>query len=90
MAEELGWDDRELLARIAHRSYAHGRTQEEIALEFGLSRPKVQRLQERARTSGIVDIRIQGPPGLDQDRRLEEQSWAHGQLSCPPWNPRGA
>ena len=65
MAEELGWDDHELLARIAHRSYVDGRTQEEIALEFGLSRPKVQRLLERARTSGVVDIHIQGPPGLN-------------------------
>ena len=50
MAEELSWDDHELLARIAHRSYVDGRTQEEIAHEFGLSRPKVQRLLERART----------------------------------------
>ena len=65
MAEELGWDDHELLARIAHRYYVDGRTQEEIAQEFRLSRPKVQRLLERARTSGVVDIHIEVPPGLN-------------------------
>jgi DNA-binding transcriptional regulator LsrR (DeoR family) len=72
--EELTWDDRELLARIAHRSYIDGRTQEEIAGEFGLSRPKVQRLLERARQVGVVDIHIEAPPGLNLglERRLIE------------------
>lgn len=65
MPEELTWDDHELLARIAHRSYIDGRTQEEIAQEFGLSRPKVQRLIDRARQAGIVDIHIEAPPGLN-------------------------
>lgn len=65
--EELGWDEHELLARIAQRSYNDGRTQEEIGQEFGLSRPKVQRLLERARTSGVVEIHIEAPPGLNLD-----------------------
>ncbi len=65
MPEELSWDEHELLARIAHRSYIDNRTQEEIGQEFGLSRPKVQRLLERARTSGVVDIHIATPPGLN-------------------------
>src|SRR5450759_1274924 len=65
----------ELLARIAHRYYTDGRTQEEIAREFGLSRPKVQRLLERARWSGVVDIRIAAPPWLNLDlaTRLREE-----------------
>jgi DNA-binding transcriptional regulator LsrR (DeoR family) len=67
MPEEFGGDEHELLARIAHRSYVDGRTQEEIGQEFGLSRPKVQRLLERARTSGIVEIHIEAPPGLNLD-----------------------
>ncbi len=71
MAEELSWDDHELLARIAHRSYVDGRTQEEIAQEFSLSRPKVQRLLERARLAGVVDIHIQGPPGLNLDLEVQ-------------------
>ena len=67
MPEELAWDEHELLARIAHRSYMDGRTQGQIAEEFRLSRPKVQRLLERARSSGVVDIHIEGPLGLDLD-----------------------
>ena len=71
MPEDLRQDDYELLARIAHRYYVDGRTQEEIAAEFALSRPKVQRLLERARWAGVVDIRIQAPPWLHLD--LETQ-----------------
>ena len=67
MAEELTRDEHELLARIARRSYVDGRTQGEIADEFGLSRPKVQRLLERARSIGVVDIHIDVPLGLDLD-----------------------
>jgi DNA-binding transcriptional regulator LsrR (DeoR family) len=54
-----------LLARIAHRYYVANQTQEEIGREFGFSRPKVQRLLDRARQSGIVDIRIALPTGLN-------------------------
>jgi DNA-binding transcriptional regulator LsrR (DeoR family) len=71
LPEELTWDDHELLARIAHRSYIDGRTQEEIGQEFGLSRPKVQRLLERARQSGVVDIHIEAPPGLNLELEAE-------------------
>jgi DNA-binding transcriptional regulator LsrR (DeoR family) len=64
MTEDLRQDQYELLARIAHRYYADDRTQEEIAREFALSRPKVQRLLVQARQAGVVDIRIQAPPWL--------------------------
>jgi DNA-binding transcriptional regulator LsrR (DeoR family) len=69
--QDLSRDDHELLARIAHRSYKDGRSQEEIAREFGLSRPKVQRLLERARSTGVVDIHIEVPAGLNLE--LERQ-----------------
>ena len=74
MPDNLDQDEFELLARIAHRYYSDGRTQEEIAREFALSRPKVQRLLERARWSGIVDIHIEAPPwlNLDLEARLRE------------------
>ncbi len=71
MLEDLRQDDYELLARIARRYYVDDRTQEEIAREFALSRPKVQRLLDRARRSGIVEIHIQAPPWLNLD--LEDQ-----------------
>jgi len=68
--EELRQDEYELLARLAQRYYVDERTQEELAAEFALSRPKVQRLLERARRSGVVAIHIQAPPWL----RLELES----------------
>ena len=71
MAVDLSPDERELLARIAHRWYLDDRTQTEIAHEFGLSRPKVQRLLARARQAGVVQIRIDTPLGVDL--RLEAQ-----------------
>ncbi len=65
VTDELNDDEHELLARIAHRWYVDDRTQSEIAQEFGLSRPKVQRLLRRARSTGVVQIRIEGPVGVD-------------------------
>lgn len=67
LPDELSWDDHELLARIAHRWYLDGRTQGAIAEEFGLSRPKVQRLLERARSTGVVEIHVEPPLGIDLD-----------------------
>lgn len=64
MAEDLRQDQYELLARIAHRYYVDDRTQEEIAREFALSRPKVQRLLVQARQAGVVEIRVQAPTWL--------------------------
>ncbi len=73
--DTLGHDEYELLARIAHRYYADGLTQEAVGREFGLSRPKVQRLLDRARTSSVVDIRISAPPWLhlDLERQVRER-----------------
>lgn len=67
MRSQLSQDEHELLARVSYRWYADGRTQEQIAREFGLSRPKVQRLLEQARAAGVVDIHIDVPVGLDLD-----------------------
>ena len=67
MPVDIGPEEFELLARTAHRYYIDGRTQEETAREFGLSRPKVQRLLERARWAGVVDIHIEIPPWLHLD-----------------------
>lgn len=69
--DDLSQDEFELLARIAHRYYVDGLTQEALAREFSLSRPKVQRLLERARSSGVVDIHVEAPPWLHLD--LEAQ-----------------
>lgn len=69
--DDLGHDEFELLARLAFGYYEEGLTQEALARRFGLSRPKVQRLLDRARTVGVVDIRIAAPPWLHVDRERE-------------------
>ena len=45
-----------LLYRIAHAYYEDGLTQERIAAHFGLSRPKVSRLLQKARSEKIRDV----------------------------------
>jgi DNA-binding transcriptional regulator LsrR (DeoR family) len=52
--------DQELLVRVAYRYFIDGHAQAEIGRELGLSRPKVQRLLDRARETGVVEIRIVG------------------------------
>ncbi len=69
--DDLGHDEFELLARLAYGYFEEGQTQEALGRRFGLSRPKVQRLLERARSVGVVDIRISPPPWLHVD--LEHQ-----------------
>lgn len=64
----------ELLARIASMYYLENMTQETIARQLGLSRPKVQRLLQRARDEGIVEIRVHAIPllNLDLEAKLKE------------------
>jgi DNA-binding transcriptional regulator LsrR (DeoR family) len=73
--DNLGHDEFELLARIAHQYYVDGLTQEALGREFGLSRPKVQRLLNRARSANVVEIRISSPPWLhlDMERELRDR-----------------
>lgn len=52
-----------LTASVARRYYLDGLSKIEIAEEFGLSRFKIARLLESARTSGLVRIEI-GQPGV--------------------------
>ena len=54
-----------LTASIARRYYVDGRSKVEIADEFQLSRFKVARLLEAARSSGMVRIEIGYPGGID-------------------------
>ncbi|MBR8743682.1 sugar-binding transcriptional regulator [Nocardiopsis sp. MG754419] len=62
------------LATIARRFYLDGRSKVEIAEEFGLSRFKVARDLETARSSGIVRIDIRLPARLvgEQSELLRE------------------
>jgi DNA-binding transcriptional regulator LsrR (DeoR family) len=63
-----------LTASIARRYYLDGRSKLDIAEEFELSRFKVARLLESARTSGLVHVEIRHPGTIDVDLsgRLQE------------------
>lgn len=54
-----------LTASVARRYYLDGKSKIEIAEEFSLSRFKVARLLEAARTSGLVRIEISYPGEVD-------------------------
>jgi DNA-binding transcriptional regulator LsrR (DeoR family) len=64
-----------LTASIARRYYVDGRSKVQIAGEFKLSRFKVARLLEAARSTGMVRIEIGYPGGIDLDlsARLQEK-----------------
>ena len=51
-------DERQLLIEISVMYYLEGKTQNQIAKELYLSRPKISRLLKRARELKIVDINI--------------------------------
>jgi DNA-binding transcriptional regulator LsrR (DeoR family) len=54
-----------LTASVARRYYLDGRSKVEIAEEFGMSRFKVARLLDTARTSGLVQIQIRHDGEID-------------------------
>ncbi|MBN1249132.1 MAG: sugar-binding transcriptional regulator [Anaerolineae bacterium] len=70
---QISQEEHRLLYRIARAYYGDGQTQQEIAGSFGLSRPKVSRLLQRARDAGVVNITLVPPSaGLaDLERELE-------------------
>ncbi len=63
-----------LTATVARRYYLDGRSKIEIGDEFGLSRFKVARLIEAARTSGIVRIHYEPSGEVDLELSSELQS----------------
>lgn len=70
---QIGQDEHRLLYRIAQAYYGDGQTQREIGRSFGLSRPKVSRLLQRARDTGVVHITLVPPSsGLSELEREVE------------------
>ena len=68
-------ESQRLLYRVAQAYYDEDLTQQQIARRFGLSRPKVSRLLQRARASGVVKI-VLVPPSSDMSS-LERGLEAH-------------
>jgi DNA-binding transcriptional regulator LsrR (DeoR family) len=64
-----------LAATVARRYYLDGASKSDIAVELGLSRFKVARMLERARSSGLVRIELhyEGEIDLDLSVRLRSQ-----------------
>lgn len=56
--------DIELMTRVASQYYLEGMTQEAVARSLRLSRPKVGRLLDQARTTGIVEITVNVHPDI--------------------------
>jgi DNA-binding transcriptional regulator LsrR (DeoR family) len=85
--------DIDLMTRVASQYYLEGMTQEAVARSLRLSRPKVGRLLDRARTVGIVEIIVNVHPdiglqveaalvstfGLDQVMLVNDQTDEAGQ-----------
>jgi DNA-binding transcriptional regulator LsrR (DeoR family) len=71
----LTQDEHRLLYRIAHAYYVDEQTQQQIARRFGLSRPKVSRLLQKARDVHVVNITLVPPTAgaLELEREMERR-----------------
>ncbi|RKX73290.1 MAG: hypothetical protein DRP60_12155, partial [Spirochaetes bacterium] len=65
----------DLIYKIASLYYEDNQTQQEIANRLGISRIKVSRLLQQARTSGIVEISLKKQNGnfTDLENRIASQ-----------------
>jgi DNA-binding transcriptional regulator LsrR (DeoR family) len=59
--------DDQALADVARRYYLHGRSQQQVADELGISRSNVSRMLTSALERGIVEIRVHDPSGRDDE-----------------------
>ena len=75
MATRTKDEDARLLYKIARAYYEDDATQERLAKRFGFSRPKVSRLLQQARDSGVVHISVRRPESgcPDLERELESR-----------------
>ncbi|WP_414640479.1 sugar-binding transcriptional regulator [Amycolatopsis sp.] len=64
-SRRVGPADTVLMASVARRFYAQGRSKLEIADEFGMSRFKIARMLDTARESGLVRIEFDLPFPID-------------------------
>ncbi|MCL4424956.1 MAG: sugar-binding transcriptional regulator [Firmicutes bacterium] len=70
-AGRISEKETQLLVAVAERYHEFGRTQQEIADEFRISRPKVSRLLARAKEEGIVQIKVVNP--FSHAREIREE-----------------
>jgi len=79
-----------LLYRLGQAYYLDGLTQERIAARFGLSRPKVSRLLQKARAEKIVEVLLVPPPSdmADMERSLEQRFGLEEAVIVPVADPK--
>ena len=68
MPEVLGPSEAVLAAAVARRHLIEGESKVDIANSLGISRFKVARLLDAARESGMIEIEIVSPLGIDPER----------------------
>lgn len=68
-------DNQHLMIKAAQLYYENGLTQDEIAQKLGLSRPKVSRLLQEARDTGLVKITVAELPDsyIDLEQEIEQR-----------------
>jgi DNA-binding transcriptional regulator LsrR (DeoR family) len=71
----LTQEEHRLLYRVAQAYYFDGQTQQQIARRFGMSRPKISRLLQKARDVHVVNISLVPPPegAPELERDVEER-----------------
>ncbi|MGC9348158.1 MAG: sugar-binding transcriptional regulator [Anaerolineae bacterium] len=71
----LSQEEHRLLYRVAQAYYVDGQTQQQIARRFGMSRPKISRLLQKARDVHVVNITLVPPPqgAPDLEREMERR-----------------
>jgi len=67
----MGPDEQIRIAHAARRYYLQDRSRVEIASELGVSRFKVARMLEQARSLGIVTIEVHAPDFVDSELSIE-------------------
>src|SRR5437667_12034830 len=88
----LSSEDTRLAVHIARQYFLEDKSKVAIADELGLSRFKVARLLDRARSEGIVTIKIANPDQFDRElaARLESDLGVPNVLVTGPSLPNSA
>ena len=84
---ELTVTETDLIYKIASLYFEDSQTQQEIANRLGISRIKVSRMLQQARTQGIVEISLKKPKGnfTDLEKRIAD-SWNLKEVIISPGN----
>lgn len=77
-------NEKRILTKIAHMYYDENMTQQEIANKFGVSRPSVSRLLQKARQEGIVEIKIHYEGSYAKLENILEKSFGLREVIITP------